>query len=253
MLPKQVRTSDDQILSYRIVGQGPTVMLLHGFVQWSQMWIANGVAQRLGERFTVILPDRRGHGHSGRPKTIESFGMRMVDDVFCILDAEGQRAAHLVGFSQGSEVAWRSALECPDRVRSLFLIASGWPGPDLDVALEGYSDILGWLPQAIADNEAWLTPDPNFETFQEIVASMREVIDVPQAALSQLTVPVFGLAGSADPERRTIERLADVLPNFSLGILPETDHPGSSEHPDLPRLVDDFLTRVEARFPPSSR
>ncbi len=247
MQQKQARASDELSLSYRTTGHGPAVMLLHGFAQWSQMWITNGVAQLLGERFTVILPDRRGHGYSGRPKGPEDFGMRMVEDVFCILDAEGQETAHLVGFSQGSEVAWRAALECPDRVCSLFLISSGLPGPELDVALRGYADMLGWLPEAIADGEAWLTPNPDFETFEAIVGSMPEVIDVPSAAMTHLTAPVFGVAGSEDPERATIERLAGLVPEFSFEILPETDHPGSSEHPNLPRLIDDFLANVETR------
>ena len=74
---------------------------------------------------------------------------------------------------------------------------------------------------------------------------MPGVIDVPEAALTHLNVPVFGLAGSEDPERATIERLEGLLPDFSLEILPETDHPGSSEHPDLPRLIDGFLRRME--------
>lgn len=242
---KHVRASDDVRLSYRTMGRGPAVMLLHGFSQWSEMWLTNGVANCLSERYTVILPDRRGHGHSGRPKRPEGFGMRMVEDVFCILDVEGHNTAHLVGFSQGSEVAWRAALEFPDRIRSLFLVSSGWPGPELEVALQGYTDILGWLPQAIAEGEAWLTPSPDFEAFQAIVASMPEVIDVPEADLTHLNVPVLGLAGSEDPERATIERLQGLLPDFSLKILPETDHPGSSEHPDLPRLIDDFLRRME--------
>ena len=244
---KRATASDDVHLCYRTMGRGPAAMLLHGFSQWSEMWMTNGVANCLCERFTVILPDRRGHGLSGRPKSPDDFGMRMVEDVFCILDAEGHDTAHLIGFSQGSEVAWRAALEKPKRIRSLFLISSGWPGPELDVALDGYSEILGWLPQAIADGESWLTPNPDFETFQAIVASMPEVIDVPETALAQLTIPVFGLVGSEDPERSTIERLESLLPDFSMEVLPQTDHPGSSEHPDLPQLIVDFLGRTQAR------
>ncbi len=249
---RQILAQDGQKLSYKAIGSGPIVMMLHGFCQWSQMWIDNGVAQRLSERFTVILPDRRGHGYSSRPKRSEDFGMRMVEDVFRILDAEGQNKAHLVGFSQGSEVSWRAALECPDRIRSLVLISSGWPGPELDLALDGYAEILCWLPQAIADGEDWLTPNPDLETFQAIVASIPEIIDVPETVMAQLAVPTFGLVGSEDPEKRTIERLADLLPDFSLEILAETDHPESSEHPNLPRLISDFLDSIEARVPVAS-
>lgn len=173
--------------------------------------------------------------------------MRIVSDLFQILDAEGHDTAHLVGFSQGSEIAWRGALEHPARADSLFLISSGWPGPELDVALKVYADMLDWLPEAIAEGQTWLTPNPDIETFQAIVASMPEVINVPKAALAQLTMPVFGLVGSEDPERTTLERLQDLLPNFSLEVLPETDHPGSSEHPDLPQLIKKFLLNIQYR------
>ncbi len=197
--------------------------------------------------FTVILPDRRGHGNSGRPKGPESFGLRMVNDVYRILDHVGHETAHLVGFSQGSEVAWRAALECPDRIRSLFLISSGWPGPGLAKALEGYAAKLDWLPHAIADKENWLTSNPDLETFKAIVATMPEIIDVPEAAIANLAVPVFGVAGSDDPEKETIERLDGLLPDYTLEILPDTDHPGSSEHPKLPHMIDGFLQAKERR------
>lgn len=243
---KQVLTSDHLGLSYRTLGNGPAVMLLHGFAQWSQMWIENGVAHSLSERFSVILPDRRGHEFSNRPKRPDDFGMRMVEDVFRILDIERLDTAHLVGFSQGSEVAWRAALEQPGRIQSVFLISSGWPGPELDVALKGYSDILSWLPRAIENGEDWLTPNPDLETFQAIVASMPEVIDVAESSMTKLSMPVFGLVGSEDTERPTIERLAGLLPNFSSSTLPNTDHPESSAHPILPRVIGEFLAGVEA-------
>lgn len=238
---KHILAPDGVRLSYRVLGRGPAVMLLHGFCQWSEMWMTNGVADRLGTRFTLILQDRRGHGDSDRPSRPESFGMHMVGDVFRILDAEGHDRANLVGFSQGSEIAWRAAIDHPDCVRSLFLISSGWPGPDLDLALQGYEDILGWLPQAIAERQAWLTPDPDIDALQAIVASMREVIDVPPDALTRLSLPVFGLVGAEDPERPTLERLSGLVPNYTFKVLPDTDHPGSSEHPCLPALIDRFL------------
>ncbi|QUS57111.1 alpha/beta fold hydrolase [Pseudovibrio brasiliensis] len=98
---------------------------------------------------SVILPDRRGHGYSSRSKRSEDFGMHMAGDISRILDAEGLDMAHLAGFSQGSEIAWRTALKRPDQVCSLFLISSGWPGPELDNALNGYTGMLKWLPQTV--------------------------------------------------------------------------------------------------------
>lgn len=218
-------------------------MLLHGFAQWSQMWIDNGVAERLSGQFAVLLPDRRGHGQSGRPTRPLAYGLWMVEDVFDLLDAEGFDAAHLVGYSHGSEIAWRAALERPERVSSVFLMASGWPGPDLDVALDGYREILEWLPQASPADRQWLTPDMDLAALCAIVSSMREVLDVPAEEMVRLRVPAFGLAGEDDPERQTLERLSDMLPDYTFEVLPGTDHLGTWRHPQMPELVERFLTR----------
>ncbi|QUS58228.1 alpha/beta fold hydrolase [Pseudovibrio brasiliensis] len=101
---------------------------------------------------------------------------------------------------------------------------------------------------AAADRENWLTPNPDLQTFQAIVSSMAEVIDVPEATITGLSVPTFGLVGSDDPERETIEQFKRLLPNFSFEVLPETDHPRSSKHPKLPQLIKEFLSNAEEQL-----
>ena len=60
----RIRTSGAEI-NLRIGGDGPPVLLLHGYPQTHAMW--HKVAPRLAERFTVVLPDLRGYGDSSKP------------------------------------------------------------------------------------------------------------------------------------------------------------------------------------------
>ncbi|MCV6596216.1 MAG: alpha/beta hydrolase [Mangrovicoccus sp.] len=246
MKQRQITATDGVSLSYRVIGAGPAVMLLHGFAQHGQLWIKNGVAQRLSADFTLILPDRRGHGASGKPHQVQDYGLHMVQDIFDILDAEGQGAAHLVGYSQGAELAWRAALMQPQRLRSVYLMASGWPGPDLELALEHYGANTDWVLQVDAQIRQWLTPEPDLDALAAVGASMGQIIDVPAADMAQLAVPAFGLAGADDPERGTIERIADLVPGFGYEILPDTDHLGTCTHGDLPGKIAGFLSQFIA-------
>jgi pimeloyl-ACP methyl ester carboxylesterase len=89
----------------------------------------------LAARFRVLVPERRGHGHTpdvGGPITFEA----MADDTAGFLDAVVSGPAHLVGCSDGATVALLVALRRPDLVRRLVLVA-------------GVFHRDGWVPEAI--------------------------------------------------------------------------------------------------------
>ncbi|MEM9812728.1 MAG: alpha/beta fold hydrolase [Pseudomonadota bacterium] len=232
---------DRTTLAYRVTGRGPAVVLLHGFTQWSEMWISNGVAAALSAERTVYLPDRRGHGMSDRPKGPERYGHQMVEDVIALLDAEGIDSADLVGFSQGAEIALAASVEWPERVSSLLLIGSGWSGDALDEARLLYDAILEWVPDAIAKRRTWLTPDPDPAVFEAIAASILEIIDIPRSRIEALSVPAAGIVGSEDEERANLERLVGLLPGYTLSIQPGLGHGDSWSDPSLPDRVRTFL------------
>lgn len=78
-----------------------------------------------------------------------------------------------------------------------------------------------------------------------IVSSMREILEVSSEEMTRLRLRAFGLAGEDDPERPTLERLSELLPDYTFEILPETDHLATWQHPELPGLVERFLTREQ--------
>jgi haloacetate dehalogenase len=115
--PRRIRTAGPEI-HLRIGGKGPPVLLLHGYPQTHLMW--HRVAPVLAERFTVVCPDLRGYGDSGRPETDPehlSYSKRaMAADMVEVMTTLGFTQFDLVGHDRGGRVAHRLCLDHPARV-----------------------------------------------------------------------------------------------------------------------------------------
>jgi haloacetate dehalogenase len=107
-----------------IGGDGPPLLLLHGFPQSHLMWRA--VAPRLAERFTIVCTDLRGYGESSRPpsdSTHAAYGKRaMAQDQVEVMEALGYRRFRLAGHDRGGRVGHRMALDHPTRVERLAVL-----------------------------------------------------------------------------------------------------------------------------------
>ncbi len=105
-------------------GQGPPLLLLHGFPQTHAMW--HRTAPALAERFTVVAPDLRGYGDSGRPPGGDDhagYGKRaMADDQVEVMQALGFDRFAVAGHDRGGRVGHRMALDHPDRVTHLAVL-----------------------------------------------------------------------------------------------------------------------------------
>jgi pimeloyl-ACP methyl ester carboxylesterase len=108
-------------------GDGPAVLLLHGFPDTHRLWRHQAVAlMRSGLR--TIAPDLRGRGESGRPSAVEDYDIRhSVADMTSVLDALGVERAHVVGHDWGAVVAWLLAALHPERVDHLVVMSVGHP------------------------------------------------------------------------------------------------------------------------------
>lgn len=116
---KPVRADlDGQTIVYESAGAGPPLLLLHGFPQTRAMWAE--VAPVLAQDFTVICPDLRGYGESGKPHGFAKFAFReMAHDQLKLMRSLGFDRFHLVGHDRGARTAHRMALDTPEAVRSL--------------------------------------------------------------------------------------------------------------------------------------
>jgi pimeloyl-ACP methyl ester carboxylesterase len=115
-------------VSYRTVGSGPVVLLIHGIAGTSEQWA--DVAPMLAERFTVVAPDLLGHGHSAKPQGDYSLGAYAVG-MRDLLIALGHRRATMVGHSLGGGIAMQFAYEYPVFCERLVLVSSGGLGREV--------------------------------------------------------------------------------------------------------------------------
>ena len=132
-------------LRVRHGGSGPAVLLLHGHPQTHVMWHA--VAPLLAERFTVVCPDLRGYGDSSKPETTpdhEPYSKRaMARDLVELMRILGFETFSLAGHDRGGRVAYRLALDHPERVEKLAVLdivttADAWRGADMDFGMTNF-------------------------------------------------------------------------------------------------------------------
>jgi haloacetate dehalogenase len=114
----------DVTLRVRHGGRGPAVVLLHGHPRTSATWWQ--VAPALADALTVVCPDLPGYGMSSVPESgadHERFSKRaMAADIAGLMDRLGQRTFSVVGHDRGAYVAFRLAMDRPERVTSLVVI-----------------------------------------------------------------------------------------------------------------------------------
>jgi haloacetate dehalogenase len=111
-------------INLRIGGSGPPLLLLHGYPQTHVMW--HRVAPSLAGRFTVVCPDLRGYGDSGRPASDpehRAYSKRAsAGDMVEVMAALGHQRFALAGHDRGGRVAHRLALDHPERVTRLAVL-----------------------------------------------------------------------------------------------------------------------------------
>ncbi|WP_299702872.1 alpha/beta fold hydrolase [uncultured Tateyamaria sp.] len=114
-------TAEDVTIAHDIQGDGPPVLLLHGFPQTRAMWHA--IAPQLAQDFTVVTADLRGYGASTKPAQMEDMSFRnMATDQRALMEHLGFDQFHLVGHDRGARTAHRMALDSANSVLSLTLM-----------------------------------------------------------------------------------------------------------------------------------
>lgn len=107
---------------YRVEGEGPALVLQHGFTWNMESWSRHGYVEALRPHYRLILVDARGHGASDKPRDSAAYALSLrVGDVVAVLDALDVRTAHFWGYSMGGWIGFGLAKCAPERVRGLIL------------------------------------------------------------------------------------------------------------------------------------
>jgi len=266
--------------AYRIAGQGPAVLLIHGIGDNSTTWL--DVIAHLASRHTVIAPDLLGHGRSDKPRADYSVpayanGMR---DLLAVL---GIDEVTVVGHSLGGGVAMQFAYQFPHLVQRMVLVSTGGVTREVNPALRfaslpvaqellGLLQLPGLLPairavgnvlERVGNDLGHETPDlmrvlaalPEAGARSAFLRTLRAVVDwrgqvVTMLDRSYLTqgMPVQLIWGERDPVIPvTHARLAQAaMPGSRLEVFAGAGH--FPHRDDLPRflsVVEDFIADTE--------
>ena len=209
-------------------------MLLHGNGEDSTYF--EHQIDHFQDRYHVIALDTRGHGESPRgtaPLTLGQF----AEDLAAFMDGLGIAAAHILGFSDGANVAMLFALAHPKRVKSLVLYSG-------NLFPEGLTE----QTRREIDEEREQALELGDEAQLELLRLMTEEPRIDPARLSMLRMPVLVVAGTDDMIEEAHTRLiAASVPGAHLAFV-EGTHFVASENPDaFNRVVDAFLDDLPCR------
>lgn len=190
-------------LNVVVEGEGPVVLLLHGWPDSSRLW-RHQVPALAGAGFRVVAPDLRGFGESDRPEGTEHYALSsLLGDALGVLDHLGVERAHVVGHDWGAALAWLLASFSPQRVERLVALSVGHPAAFRAAGLAQREK--SWymlLFQFAGVAEKWLRKD-DWGNFREFAAGHRD-LDACVDDLSRpgaLTASLGLYRANATPER----------------------------------------------------
>jgi len=252
-MPEFVTAEDGIELAYERQGEGPAIMLVHGFGSSRvQNWKSTGWYGGLTEAgFSIVAMDCRGHGDSGKPHDQAFYGHdRMARDVVLVMQACGLPDALILGYSMGGFIGLRLLASHPERVRKLAIAGVG----------ETYLEDRITSPAARAAlADALLTPDKSaitdprakmFRVFADqpgkdrlaLAACMRAMSPrLPPEILSQLQRPVLVVSGSDDETAGRPEPLAASIAGGRAAVIAGRDHMSAVGDKHTRQAVIDFF------------
>jgi pimeloyl-ACP methyl ester carboxylesterase len=234
----------DGELAVSLSGDGPPLLLLHAWTLDRRMWMLQ-VAD-LADRFSLIVPDRRGFGRSSAPPDLT----KEADDIARIADALGHDRIAIAGVSQGSAVALTFALASPERVSAL--VVAGTPLAGLvaeadDIPRDRYamlarqSDLGRLRDEWLAHPLMHLDLASARPFVREIIAdyAARDLLapsvlpSLSEAAIAALATPLLALSGTGDTAWRIAcaHYLARTAQNGSLAMIDGAGHLANIEQP----------------------
>ncbi|HVC07914.1 MAG TPA: alpha/beta hydrolase [Solirubrobacterales bacterium] len=119
-------------LHYVESGQGPLVVLLHGFPEFWYSW-RHQIPALAAAGYHVVAPDMRGYNLSDKPSGWRAYdGEHLAADIAALIRHSGVEKAHLVGHDWGAAVAYLTAMDHPDSVERLAILNVPHPARMLD-------------------------------------------------------------------------------------------------------------------------
>jgi len=255
---------DNVQLHYLTAGQGPAVILLHGYTQTSRMW--RPIIPLLTERFTVIAPDLPGIGDSSIPADNEIGMIRAAQQIHDLMRSLKIDKARVVGHDIGLMVAYAYAAQFPNETEKLVVMDAFLPGvrgweriynnpsiwhfrfngeyPEKLVQgrertyFEYFWNVLAAdkthsIPEADrkAYVDAYSRPKRMHAGWAYFVSWPQLAKDFAQLSQAKLTMPVLSIGGEKSLGNQLAEQMKLVADDVTVVVLKDTGHWISEERP----------------------
>lgn len=260
MVAKEVREvlnfdSDGVGIAFIDEGEGPPVLLIHGFASNVQTnWVfPSWVGYLRGKGYRVIALDNRGHGRSAKLYRLEDYGgPLMAEDARRLLDHLGIARAHVMGYSMGARITAFLSLAHPERVKSAIF---GGLGINMVRGMAGTGPIAAALEAASIDD----VTNPTARTFRAFAEQTKSDLKALAACIrssrdpltredvGRISCPVLVAVGETDVVGGSAEDLAALIPGARAFTIPGRDHMKAVGDRVYKEGVASFLADVDAK------
>lgn len=239
---------------YEVHGNGPTILLSHGYSSTSRMW--DGQIAALKDRYQVVVWDMRGHGESDYPENPALYSEALtVGDMAALLDVVGAKKAIVGGLSLGGYMSLAFAATHPQRLHALMLFDTG-PGFKKDEARNKWNETAH---QRAASFDAKGLAALNTSDEVRIVRH-RDATGLAGAArgmlaqendrviqsLDKIAVPTLVLVGANDTNfLAATDYMAAKIKGSTKSVIPDAGHAANLHQPVLfNQAVEGFLAKL---------
>ena len=261
----QIKSGDTEIV-YRVLGDGPPVVLLHPFPANHEFWMP--VAQALATRYRIILPDLRGHGDSGvgqGPATMD----KHAADLAGVMDDADIGRAPLVGASIGGYVMFEFWRKYRGRAAALVLCNTKAPADSAEARagrLQAANDVLergteqffeSMIPRLLGKTTRETRPDLVAGALnmmrkmspEDVAQVQRGMAERPDSmdTLKTINAPTLLVTGDEDilTGVNEAELMRQHISGSQLRVIPKAGHYSPWEQPEeAARLLRQFLEQL---------
>lgn len=280
MIESQMVSTPGATLHVRVIGEGPSVLLLHGFPD-SSLGFRELCEELAARGFRAIAPDLRGYGLSSKPEELEAYrSSALIDDISALVRWTGQQQVAVLGHDWGGTLAYVFATRHPEQVSKLVVLNAAHPesyaralGRSLQLLrswyvlffqLRGVAEwvlrrrlVFRWLLRQLVARKKLLSEATIEASRRELLrpGTLRAALSYYRAAFrwpiecpGTITAPTLVVWGNRDPalDPKLLDDLPERCTNLTVQRVEEAGH---FVHWDEPRRVAEDLAGFLRRTP----
>jgi pimeloyl-ACP methyl ester carboxylesterase len=218
-------------IHYRVEGEGPALVLQHGFTWNMDNWVRYGYSAALSPHYQLVLVDARGHGGSDKPHDPAAYDLSLrAGDVVAVLDALAIRRAHYWGYSMGGWIGFGLAKYAPERIHALVIGGAHPYERRLSSRLDGSDPraFLSALFRGFGIDFASMPPEQQAEYFDNdfhALAASRNDRPPLDDILPKMEMPCFLYGGGLDDTTTDMQRAGNAIRRCTFTSFAGLNHP----------------------------